>query len=161
MWDKGPRVRKRAVFVAVAAIGAAAVAGPATAATGGPAQAQPGPEVSVQLNLDTAALHGTVNKFQRGEDNVALAQCPGAKAGATSFSSPVLHFENYFFGQMVGVQATVSADALLATGTPAGSYPLTVNCGGKAYSATFTVPAAQVAKVPAGAAKAGDGSLAE
>ena len=154
-------MRKRAVFVAVAAIGAAAVAGPATAATSGQASAQPDPAVSVQLNLDTAVLHGMVNKFQRGEDNLALAQCPGAKAGATSFSSPVLHFEKYYFGEMVGVKATVSANALLVTGTPAGSYPLTVSCGGKAYSATFTVPAAQVTEVPAGAAKAGDGSLAE
>nr|WP_091624370.1 hypothetical protein [Amycolatopsis saalfeldensis] len=146
-------MRKRAFFVAVAAIGAAAVAGPATAATGGPA-------VSVQLNQDTAGQQ-TLNKFQRGDDNVALAQCPGAKAGATSFSSPVLTFANYDFGPFIGVEATVSADALLVPGTPAGSYQLTVNCGGKPYSAKFTVPAAQVAKVPAGAAKAGDGSLAE
>jgi hypothetical protein len=153
-------VRKRAVFVAVAAIGAVAVAGPATAATGGSAPAQPASAVSVQLNQDTAGQQ-TLNKFQRGDDNVALAQCPGAKAGATSFSSPVLTFANYDFGPFIGVEATVSADALLVPGTPAGSYPLTVNCGGKPYSAKFTVPAAQVAKVPAGAAKAGDGSLAE
>jgi hypothetical protein len=155
--DKGPRVRKRAVFVAVAAIGAVAVAGPATAATGGPAPAQ---AVSVQLNQDTAGQQ-TLNKFQRGDDNVALAQCPGAKAGATTFSSPVLTFANYDFGPFIGVEATVTADALLVPGTPAGSYQLTVNCAGKPYNTKFTVPAAQVAKVPAGAAKAGDGSLAE
>lgn len=148
-------MRKRAVFVAVAAIGAAAVAGPATAAP-----AQPAAAVSVQLNQDTAGQQ-TLNKFQRGDDNVALAQCPGAKAGATSFSSPVLTFANYYFGPFIGVEATVSANARLVPGTPAGSYQLTVNCGGKPYSAKFTVPDAQVAKVPAGAAKAGDGSLAE
>ncbi|MDT8909528.1 hypothetical protein [Amycolatopsis sp. PS_44_ISF1] len=160
-------MRKRAVFVAVAAIGAigaatvAAVAGPATAAADGQAPARPGPAVTVQLNLDTAAQHGMVNEFQRGEANVALAQCPGAGAGSASFSSPVLFFEHYNFGPHVGVEANVSADALLLTDTPAGRYPLTVNCGGNTYRATFTVPAAQVDRVPAGAAKAGDGSLAE
>ncbi|MEV0065063.1 hypothetical protein [Amycolatopsis sp. NPDC050768] len=153
-------MRKRAVFVAAVAIGTVAVAGQAVAATGGPAAA-PAPAVTVQLNQDTAALHGLVNHFQRGESNVALADCPGAKAGSTTFSSPVLKFANYDFGPFVGVRATVSADADLVSGTAAGDYPLTVACGGKTYAATFTVPAAQVATVPAGAAKAGDGSLAE
>ncbi|MEV4600086.1 hypothetical protein AB0K15_22125 [Amycolatopsis sp. NPDC049253] len=155
-------MRKRAVFVAAVAIGTVAVAGQAVAATGGPAPAAaPAPAVTVQLNQDTAALHGLVNHFQRGESNVALADCPGAKAGSTTFSSPVLKFANYDFGPFLGVHATVSADADLLSGTAAGDYPLTVACGGKTYTATFTVPAAQVATVPAGAAKAGDGSLAE
>ncbi|WP_432849798.1 hypothetical protein ACQPXB_05235 [Amycolatopsis sp. CA-161197] len=144
------------------AIGTIAVAGQAVAATGRPAlAAAPAPAVTVQLNQDTAALHGLVNHFQRGESNVALADCPGAKAGSTTFSSPVLKFANYDFGPFIGVNATVSADADLVSGTAAGDYPLTVACGGKTYSATFTVPASQVATVPEGAAKAGDGSLAE
>ncbi|QRP45185.1 hypothetical protein [Amycolatopsis sp. FDAARGOS 1241] len=156
-------MRKRAVFVAAVAIGTVAVAGQAVAATGGPAAApaQPAPAVTVQLNQDTAVLHGMVDKYQRGEANVALADCPGAKAGSTTFSSPVLTFASYDFGPFIGVQATVSARAELAPGTAAGAYPLTVSCGGKTYSTTFSVPAAQVAEVPSGAAKAGDGSLAE
>ncbi|MGW4483654.1 hypothetical protein ACWEOE_07415 [Amycolatopsis sp. NPDC004368] len=148
------------------AIGTIAVAGQAVAATGGHAPAPTGPApaapaVTVQLNQDTPAMPGLVNHFQRGEDNVALADCPGANVGSTTFSSPVLKFGNYDFGPFIGVQATVSADAELAPGTAAGDYPLTVACGGKTYTAKFSVPAAQVTKVPAGAAKAGDGSLAE
>ncbi|MFI5606254.1 hypothetical protein [Amycolatopsis sp. NPDC051903] len=156
-------MRKRAVFVAAVTIGTIAVAGQAVAATGGPAAAPApaAPAVTVQLNQDTVALHGMVGKYQRGEANVALADCPGAKAGSTTFSSPVLKFADYDFGPFIGVQATVSAGADLAPGTAAGTYPLTVSCAGKSYSTTFSVPAAQVARVPSGAAKAGDGSLAE
>ncbi|WP_326568312.1 hypothetical protein VSH64_42190 [Amycolatopsis rhabdoformis] len=170
-------MRKRAVFAAIGAIGAIAavtVTGQAVAAPGGQSAGAPkvtaskvnasdvnASNVTVQLNQDTAALHGLVNHFQRGEDNVALADCPGAKSGTATFSSPVLKFSGYDFGPFIGVQATVSADAALAPGTAAGSYPLTITCAGKAYNATFTVPAAQVAEVPAGGAKAGDGSLAE
>ncbi|HWD06553.1 MAG TPA: hypothetical protein VG674_29355 [Amycolatopsis sp.] len=151
-------MRKRAIFVAVAAIGAAGVAVPAVAATGGPTA--PAAPVTVQLNQDTAVLHGLVDKYQRGDVNVALADCPGAKAGSTKFSSPVLKFDDYDFGPFIGVKATVSASADLVPGTAAGSYPLTVTCGGKDYTATFSVPAAQVVEVPSGAAKTGDGSLA-
>ncbi|GAA3539758.1 hypothetical protein GCM10022222_24200 [Amycolatopsis ultiminotia] len=141
-----------------AAIGSAAVAGPAVAAASG---GQPPDPVTVQLNQDTVALHGMVDHYQRGDTNVALADCPGAKPGAVTFSSPVLKFSGYDFGPFIGVKATVSADAELVPGTAAGQYPLTVTCSGKPYTATFSVPAAQVTQVPAGGAKAGDGSLAE
>jgi hypothetical protein len=118
--------------------------------------------VTVQLNQDTAALHDQINNYQLGVGpNVALADCPGAKAGATTFASPVLKFSHYDFGPFVGVKATVSADANLVPGTAPGRYPLTVQCGGKAYTATISVPAPQVSQVPSGAAKAGDGSLAD
>ncbi len=141
--------------MAAAVLGMAA---PAVASAAGPA---PDP-VTVQLNQDTAVLHGQVNVYQRGDDaNVALADCPGAQAGATKFSSPVLKFSGYDFGPFVSVRATVSAAAELVPGTAPGRYPLTVACGGKPYTTTFSVPAAQVSRVPAGAAKAGDGSLAE
>ncbi|MGW7538021.1 hypothetical protein [Amycolatopsis sp. NPDC054798] len=150
-------MRKSAIFAVAAAIGVAGTAVPAVAAADGPA---PDP-VTVQLNQDTAVLHGQVNAFQRGSDpNLALAYCPGAKAGTAAFSSPALTFSKYFYGEMVGVKATMSANANLVPGTKPGSYPLTVTCAGKQYTATFTVPAAQVSRVPKGAAKAGDGSLA-
>lgn len=149
-------MRKSAIFAVAAAIGLAGTAVPAVAADG------PAPDpVTVQLNQDTAVLHGQVNAYQRGSDpNVAFAYCPGAKAGTAAFSSPALKFSQYFYGEMVGVKATMSAHANLVPGTKPGSYPLTVTCAGKQYNATFTVPAAQVSRVPQGAAKAGDGSLA-
>ncbi|WP_409466777.1 hypothetical protein [Amycolatopsis sp. GA6-003] len=149
-------MRKSAIFAVAAAIGLAGTAVPAVAADG------PAPDpVTVQLNRDTAVLHGHVNAYQRGsEPNQAFAYCPGANAGTAEFSSPVLKFSQYFYGEMVGVKATMSAHADLVPGTGPGSYPLTLTCAGKQYSATFTVPAAQVSRVPKGAAKAGDGSLA-
>ncbi|WP_452039152.1 hypothetical protein [Amycolatopsis jiangsuensis] len=153
---------------AMAAAALAVTAGAATADSGSDTRAAvPGDTsggqapVTVQLNQDTAALHGMVDHFQRADANVALADCPGATPGSTTFSSPVLRFSGYDFGPFVGVKATVSADAELLSGTAAGSYPLTVTCGGKPYTTTFSVPAAQVSQVPSGAAKAGDGSLAE
>ena len=152
-------MRKSAIFAVAAAIGAAAigVAGSAGAAV----QTGSADPVTVQLNQDTVVLHGQLNVYQRGVGpNLALADCPGAKSGATTFSSPALTFSHYDFGPFVGVKATVAADATLVPGTAPGSYPLTVTCGGKPYTATFTVSAPQVSKVPAGAAKAGDGSLA-
>lgn len=149
-------MRKSAIFAVAAAIGLTGTAVPAMAADG-PAS----DPVTVQLNQDTAVLHGQVNAYQRGSDpNLALAYCPGAKEGTAAFSSPALRFSQYFYGEMVGVKATMNAHASLAPGTKPGSYPLTVTCGGKQYNATFTVPAAQVSRVPQGAAKAGDGSLA-
>ncbi|MET9261166.1 hypothetical protein [Amycolatopsis sp. NPDC004079] len=149
-------MRKSAIFAVAAAIGLAGTAVPAVAADG------PAPDpVTVQLNQDTAVRHGQMNAYQRGSDpNLALAYCPGAKAGAATFSSPALAFSQYYYGEMVGVKATMSARANLVPGTKPGSYPLTVTCDGKQYNATFTVPAAQVSRVPQGAAKAGDGSLA-
>lgn len=153
-------MRKSAIFAVVAAIGAAAVGVAGSAGAAEPAG--PPDPVTVQLNQDTAVLHDQLNIYQHGVGpNLALADCPGAKPGATTFSSPALTFSHYDFGPFVGVKATVSADANLAPGTAPGRYPLTVNCGGKPYTATFSVPAPQVSKVPSGAAKAGDGSLAE
>ncbi|WP_020662588.1 hypothetical protein [Amycolatopsis benzoatilytica] len=153
-------MRKSAIFAVVAAIGAAAVG--AAGIAGAAVQTGQADPVTVQLNQDTAVLHDQLNVYQRGVGpNLALADCPGATAGATTFSSPVLQFSHYDFGPFIGVKATVSADANLVPGTAPGSYPLTVNCGGKAYTATFSVSAPQVSKVPAGAAKAGDGSLAD
>ncbi|WP_037366017.1 hypothetical protein [Amycolatopsis orientalis] len=150
-------MRKSAIVAMAAAIGLAGTTVPAVAAAEGPA-ADP---VTVQLNQDTAVLHGQVNVYQRGTDpNTALAYCPGAKAGTAEFSSPALKFSQYSYGETVGVKATMSASASLVPGTKPGSYPLTVTCGGKQYRATFTVPAPQVSRVPQGAAKAGDGSLA-
>ncbi|WP_406640864.1 hypothetical protein [Amycolatopsis sp. WGS_07] len=146
-------MRKSAIFAVAAAIGLAGTAVPAAASAPDP--------VTVQLNQDTAVLHGQVNAYQRGSDpNMAFAYCPGAKAGTATFSSPVLAFSQYFYGEMVGVKATMSAHANLVPGTKPGSYPLTVTCDGKQQTTTFTVPAAQVSRVPKGAAKAGDGSLA-
>jgi hypothetical protein len=153
---KGAKVRKTLVFVAAAVIGATALAAPATAQSTGqtPAAAQAG---SVQLNVNTAINQTLVDKYVRDAPNVALAKCDGA---SPAFSSPVLTFTNYTPGPFMGADANISADVELKPGTAAGTYPLSVTCGGKSYSTQFTVPAAQVAKVPSGAAKAGDGSMA-
>lgn len=149
-------MHKRAVFVAAAVLGATALAGPAAAQSTTPAPA-PKPAGSVQLNLNTAVNQNLVNKYDRDGSNVALAKCTGS---SPTFTSPVLTFGNYNQGPFMGVDANISADATLKPGTPAGSYPLTVTCGGNSYTTTFSVPAPQVAKVPQGGAKAGDGSLA-
>jgi hypothetical protein len=158
-------VRKTLVFVAAAVIGATAPAASATAQSTGPAPApvpvpvpaQSADAGSVQLNVNTAINQSLVNKYVRDAPNVALAKCTGA---APAFASPVLTFTNYTPGPFMGTDANISADAVLKPGTPAGTYPLTVTCGGKSAGTRFTVPAAQVTKVPAGAAKAGDGSMA-
>ncbi|MDT7798605.1 MAG: hypothetical protein QOI78_2038 [Actinomycetota bacterium] len=152
---KGAKVRKTLVFVAAAVIGATGPAAPATAQSTSPAPA-PGAG-SVQLNVNTAINQSLVDKYVRDAPNVALAKCDGA---SPAFSSPVLTFSNYTPGPFMGADANISADAALKPGTAAGTYPLSVTCGGKSYSTRFSVPAAQVAKVPSGAAKAGDGSMA-
>ncbi|WP_083255183.1 hypothetical protein [Amycolatopsis orientalis] len=146
------------------AIGAAVLAGPATGLAQQPQpDPQPGSGVTVQLNDDTAYDLGLVNKYVHGESNVALAQCPGEGLKApksTTFSSPVLTVGKYDHGPLIGVPANVSAEVELKKGTAPGSYPLTVNCNGKSYTATFSVPARQVSAVPSGGARAGDGSMA-
>ncbi|WP_410630145.1 hypothetical protein [Amycolatopsis sp. cmx-4-83] len=148
-------MRKTVVFVAAVVIGATAAA-PATAQSSGPVAA-PAPAGSVQLNVNTAINQSLVDKYVRDAPNVALAKCEGA---SPKFSSPALDFANYTPGPFMGADANISADATLKPGTGAGTYPLTVTCGGQTYTTNFTVPAAQVAKVPSGAAKAGDGSMA-
>ena len=154
-------MRKTVVFVAAAVIGATALTGPAMAQGTGPAPstspAPSAPAGSVQLNVNTAINQTLVDKYVRDAPNVALAKCEGP---SPKFSSPVLTFSNYTPGPFMGADANISADVELAPGTTAGTYPLTVTCGGQTYSTKFTVPAAQVAKVPTGAAKAGDGSMA-
>ncbi|HET6708499.1 hypothetical protein [Amycolatopsis sp.] len=152
-------MRKTVVFVAAAVIGATALAGPAMAQSTGPAPSESAaPKAGrVQLNVNTAINTTLVDKYVRDAPNVALAKCEGA---SPAFSSPALTFSNYTPGPFMGVDANISADAELKPGTAAGSYPLTVTCGGQTYTTQFTVPAAQVAKVPSGAAKAGDGSMA-
>jgi hypothetical protein len=159
---KGAKVRKAVFFVVAAVIGATASAGPAiaqqsTAPTPTPATAPAQSTGSVQLNVNTAVNQSLVDKYVRDAPNVALAKCEGA---SPAFSSPVLAFSNYTPGPFMGADANISADVELKPGTAAGTYPLTVTCGGQTYSTKFTVPAAQVAKVPSGAAKAGDGSMA-
>ncbi|GAA4541153.1 hypothetical protein [Amycolatopsis samaneae] len=151
-------MRKRAVLVAAAVLGAGVLAVPAVAQPSPAPPPSPAADVTVQLNVDTAARHGWVNKLVRDEQNVALAQCPAPKTA--TFSSPVLTFDRYDFGPVMRIHANVSAVATLNPGTGAGTYPLTVNCEGKPYTAMFSVPAPQVAAVPSGAAKAGDGSMA-
>jgi hypothetical protein len=151
---KGAKVRKTVVFVVAAVIGATALAGPAMAQQ----STSPAPaKGSVQLNVNTAINQTLVDKYVRDAPNVALAKCEGA---TPAFSSPALTFSNYTPGPFMGADANISADAALKPGIPAGTYPLTVTCGGQTYSTQFSVPAPQVSKVPAGAAKAGDGSMA-
>ncbi|RSM39859.1 hypothetical protein DMA12_28855 [Amycolatopsis balhimycina DSM 5908] len=152
-------MRKTVVFVAAAVIGATALAGPAMAqSTGSTPSATPAPSAGlVQLNVNTAINSTLVDKYVRDAPNVALAKCEGA---SPKFASPVLTFGNYTPGPFMGVDANISADVQLKPGTAAGTYPLTVTCGSQTYSTQFTVPASQVAKVPSGAAKAGDGSMA-
>lgn len=156
-------MRKTVVFVAAAVIGATALAGPAMAQSTGPtpsttpSSAPSAPAGMVQLNVNTAINSTLVNKYVRDAPNVALAKCEGA---SPKFSSPVLTFGNYTPGPFMGADANISADVELKPGTAAGTYPLTVTCGSQTYSTQFTVPASQVAKVPSGAAKAGDGSMA-
>jgi hypothetical protein len=156
-------VRKTVVFVAAAVIGATALAGPAMAQSTGttpsatPSSTPGAPAGMVQLNVNTAINSTLVDKYVRDAPNVALAKCEGA---SPKFASPVLTFSNYTPGPFMGADANISADVELKPGTAAGTYPLTVTCGGQTYSTQFTVPAAQVAKVPSGAAKAGDGSMA-
>ena len=153
------QVRKTVVFVAAAVIGATALTGPAMAQSTGPTpSAAPSAKAgSVQLNVNTAINQTLVDKYVRDAPNVALAKCEGP---SPAFSSPVLTFANYTPGPFMGADANISADVELKPGTAAGTYPLTVTCGGQTYTTRFTVPAAQVAKVPSGAAKAGDGSMA-
>jgi|SRR5437763_10762015 len=150
-------VRKTVIAVVAAMIGATALTGPAVAqdqpTTPNPAPAQG----MVQLNVNTAVDQTLVDKYVRDEPNVAVGKCVGDKPG---FDSPVLTFSNYAQGPFMGVDANVSADAVLKPGTPAGTYPITVSCSTGTYRATFTVPAPQVTKVPRGAAHAGDGSMA-
>lgn len=151
----------RRVLAGVVAIGAAVLAG---ASAGFAQQPEPDPGVTVQLNDDTAYELGLVNKYVHGDSNVALARCPGGDGlkapSSTTFSSPVLTVGKYDYGPLIGVPANVSADVELKAGTAPGSYPLIVNCNGKSYTATFTVPPRQVNAVPSGAAHAGDGSMA-
>lgn len=149
------KVRKTVFFVAAAVFGATALAGPAMAQN---TTTAPSPAAGkVQLNVNTAINQTLVDKYVRDAPNVALAKCDGA---SPKFASPVLTFSNYTPGPFMGTDANISADVELKPGTAAGAYPLTVTCGGQTYSTQFTVPAAQVAKVPSGAAKAGDGSMA-
>ncbi|WP_103353153.1 hypothetical protein [Amycolatopsis sp. CA-128772] len=152
-------MRKTVFFVAAAVIGATALAGPAMAQnTGTSTAAAPAPAAGmVQLNVNTAVNQTLVNKYVRDAPNVALAKCEGA---SPKFASPVLTFSNYTPGPFMGADANISADVELKPGTAAGTYPLTVTCGSQTYSAQFSVPASQVSKVPSGAAKAGDGSMA-
>lgn len=150
-------MRKTLVFVAAAVIGATALAAPATAQSTSPTPSPAPSAGSVQLNVNTAINQTLVDKYVRDAPNVALAKCDGT---SPAFSSPVLTFTNYTPGPFMGADANISADAELKPGTAAGTYPLSVTCGGKTYDTQFTVAAAQVTKVPSGAAKAGDGSMA-
>jgi hypothetical protein len=120
----------------------------------------------VQLNADTAVSQGLANKYTNDDFNVALGECLAPGAGvddgapaSTTFFSPVLTFTNYAFLPTLGVQANVSANAKLKPGTKSGSYPLTMVCDGKSYTATFGV-SKQVLKVPAGAPHTGGGGTA-
>ncbi|ADJ42740.1 hypothetical protein AMES_0918 [Amycolatopsis mediterranei S699] len=154
-------MRKTVVFVAAAVIGATTLTGSAMAQSTGPAPstspARSATAGMVQLNVNTAINQTLVDKYVRDAPNVALAKCEGP---SPAFSSPALTFTNYTPGPFMGADANISADAELKPGTAAGTYPLTVTCGGQTYTTQFTVPATQVAKVPSGAAKAGDGSMA-
>ena len=158
---KGAKVRKTVFFVAAAVFGATALTGPAMAqSTGSTPSASPAPKTAagnVQLNVNTAINQTLVDKYVRDAPNVALGKCEGDKP---TFDSPVLTFSNYTPGPFMGADANVSADATLKPGTPAGSYELSVSCSTGSYTTQFTVPAPQVSKVPSGAAKAGDGSMA-
>ncbi|VVJ24458.1 Uncharacterised protein [Amycolatopsis camponoti] len=155
---KGAKVRKTVVLVVAAVIGATTLTGPAMAQQSpGTTPAAAPAKGSVQLNVNTAINQTLVDKYVRDAPNVALAKCEGA---SPKFSSPVLTFSNYTPGPFMGADANISADVALNPGTQAGTYPLTVTCGGQTYSTQFSVPAPQVSKVPSGAAKAGDGSMA-
>lgn len=151
-------MRKTVVLVVAAVIGTTALTGPAMAQQStGPAPGAAPAKGSVQLNVNTAINQSLVDKYVRDAPNVALAKCEGA---SPTFSSPALIFSNYTQGPFMGADANISADVALKPGTQAGTYPLSVTCGGQTYSTRFSVPAPQVSKVPAGAAKAGDGSMA-
>jgi hypothetical protein len=166
---KGLLVKKRTAFIAALAIGLTTLVSPAAvlAQQPGTPDAPATTAETVQLNSDTAVTHGLANKYVPGDFNVALGLCPlpgSEKAPAsTTFSSPVLTFGNYAFNPTLGVKANVTADVELKPGTGAGSYQITMTCNGKPYATTFTVPGPvekQVRKVPEGAARAGDGSMA-
>ncbi|MEU0789651.1 hypothetical protein ABZ342_06265 [Amycolatopsis sp. NPDC005961] len=151
-------MRKTVVLVVAAVIGATTLTGPAMAQQSPSTTPAAAPaKGSVQLNVNTAINQTLVDKYVRDAPNVALAKCEGA---SPKFSSPVLTFSNYTPGPFMGADANISADVALNPGTQAGTYPLTVTCGGQTYSTQFSVPAPQVSKVPSGAAKAGDGSMA-
>ncbi|MCR6488560.1 hypothetical protein M8542_37605 [Amycolatopsis sp. OK19-0408] len=150
-------MRKTVVFVAAAVIGATALAAPATAQQTSGSPAPSAPAGRVQLNVNTAYNTTLVDKYVRDAPNVALAKCAEDKG---TFASPVLSFANYVSGPFMGTDANISADVELKPGTAAGTYPLTVTCGANTYRTQFSVPAPQVSKVPSGAAKAGDGSMA-
>jgi hypothetical protein len=163
-------VNKRTAFVAALAIGVTVVTSPATGFAQQRQQqpTSPNATATVQLNTDTAVLHGLINKYTNDDFNVALGECADAGSPnapqSTTFSSPVLTFSHYTYQPTMGVNANVTADAQLKPGTAAGSYQLTMTCDGQPYNATFTVPeeaVKQVRKVPSGGAHAGDGSLAK
>ncbi|WP_020668187.1 hypothetical protein [Amycolatopsis nigrescens] len=140
------------------------LAGPAVA---GSAQQPETPDWagSVQLNQDTAAATGLVNKYSFDDVNVALGGCLAPAAGtltapdSTRFSSPVLRFSDYTFEPFASAPGNVSATAELVAGTAPGSYPLTMSCNGQDHTVTFTVER-QVRKVPDGAVSAGGGGTA-
>lgn len=150
---------KKAAFVAALA-GVAAFVSPVAG------HAQPENAGNVQLNADTAVLHGLKGKYHGDGDDIALGGCvtPGTDGlrapKSARFSSPVLTFDHYDFGPLIGVPANVTAEANLKPGTAPGEYPLFLECEGKSYRATFVVTKGQVSKVPSGAARAGDGSMA-
>ncbi|WP_370946661.1 hypothetical protein AB5J62_03650 [Amycolatopsis sp. cg5] len=124
--------------------------------------AQPENAGNVQLNADTAVLHGLKGTYQGDGSDIALGGCTDGLSApkTTRFTSPVLTFDHYDFGPLIGVPGNVTAEAKLKPGTKPGQYPLVLECEGKSYTATFTVAKGQVAKVPSGAARAGDGSMA-
>jgi len=166
-------VKKRTALIAALAIGVTVLTSPATGFAQSKQQqpsapTTPGTTATVQLNADTAVSQGLTNKYTNDDFNVALGLCsePGSADApkSTTFSSPVLTFSDYSYQPAMGVNTNVSADAKLKPGTAAGSYQLTMTCNGKAYNTTFTVPqdaVKQVRKVPVGAARAGDGSMAK
>ncbi|MFD8499127.1 hypothetical protein [Amycolatopsis sp. NPDC059657] len=128
--------------------------------------AQPENAGNVQLNADTAVLHGLKGTYQGDGNDIALGGCVAAGTDGLSspktarFTSPVLTFDHYDFGPLIGVPGNVTAEAKLKPGTKPGRYPLVLECEGKSYTTTFSVTKGQVAKVPSGAARAGDGSMA-
>ncbi|QUQ70872.1 hypothetical protein [Kutzneria sp. CA-103260] len=141
-----------AALLAVAPIASASTT--TTTTTPPPAQG----ELFVQLNADTAALPGRANVYQFTEGNVAYGNCPGDKG---VFSSSALTFDGYTYNaDVMAVTSNVFAKAKLKPGVGAGAYKLTMTCGNRSISATFTVPGKQVTKTPVGAPQTGGGGTA-
>ena len=74
------------------------------------------------------------------------------------FSSSALTFGDYVYGPGADAVINVQAVATLKSGVGPGTYKLSMTCGNRSVSASFTVPGKQVTTTPVGAPQTGGGT---